>query len=57
VVAKKSARGRTWVDVTAVEGAARRGEIARMLGGAQGSEHRMALASELLEKHSNRVRP
>jgi len=48
VVSKKTTRGRTYVEVHAVEGEQRRREIARMLGGDEGSDKRMALAGELL---------
>jgi DNA repair protein RecN (Recombination protein N) len=48
VVSKASAKGRTRVDVKPVDGDDRTAEIARMLGGEQGSDHRLALAGELL---------
>jgi len=57
VVSKHTRDGRTVVDVALVDGTARRGEIARMLGGEEGSGRRLALADELLEKNARRVRP
>ncbi|MDH3197864.1 MAG: AAA family ATPase [Candidatus Krumholzibacteria bacterium] len=48
VVSKRGRAGRVAVEVTAVAGEARRREIARMLGGEEGSAHRAALADELL---------
>lgn len=57
VVSKRTSHGRTVVEVALVDGAARRGEIARMLGGEEGSGRRLALADELLEKNARRVRP
>jgi DNA repair protein RecN (Recombination protein N) len=60
VVRKDNARGRTFARVDDVTGDERLGEIARMLGGSQGSEKRLALAAEMLKiqgKSSPRVRP
>lgn len=55
VVSKRSDGKRTFVEVAPVEGENRRREIARMLGGTEGSNKRMALAAELLEEvKSNR---
>jgi DNA repair protein RecN (Recombination protein N) len=57
VVLKENAKDRTRVRVRAVEGEDRMREIARMLGGSDGSEQRVALARELLAvKHSRSTR-
>lgn len=52
VVTKHSGKGRTRVDVRAVDGEERRAEIARMLGGRRGSDNRLALAAEMLRRPS-----
>jgi DNA repair protein RecN (Recombination protein N) len=52
VVAKKSERGRTFAQVEKVDGGDRRREIARMLGGEDGSGKRLDLAGELLSSRS-----
>jgi DNA repair protein RecN (Recombination protein N) len=57
VVAKRSDGGRTTAYVTAVEGRDRRREIARMLGGEEGSDKRTALAGELLAGRPRSKRP
>jgi len=61
VVLKENVKDRTRVRVTAVDGDERTREIARMLGGSEGSEQRTALARELLtvvnRPRRNRVRP
>ena len=57
VVAKHSAGGRTSAHVTPVDGKERRREIARMLGGEEGSDKRTALAGELLAGRSQTKRP
>jgi DNA repair protein RecN (Recombination protein N) len=62
VVVKESDHDRTRVRVSAVAGAERTREIARMLGGREGSAKRLALAEELLAgsrtaRGSTRVRP
>lgn len=62
VVSKFGANKRTYVEVKRVEGKDRTREIARMLGGETGSEKRLALASEMLDKaktsgRSHDVRP
>jgi DNA repair protein RecN (Recombination protein N) len=57
VVFKENVKDRTRVRVRAVEGEDRMREIARMLGGSDGSEQRVALARELLAvKHSRSTR-
>ena len=48
VVLKENVKDRTRVRVSAAEGDDRMREIARMLGGSEGSEQRIALARELL---------
>ncbi len=50
VVLKENAKDRTRVRVSAAEGDTRMREIARMLGGSEGSEQRTALARELLTR-------
>jgi DNA repair protein RecN (Recombination protein N) len=50
VVSKRSVKDRTYADVSGVDGEDRKREIARMLGGEEGSDKRMALAAEMLEK-------
>jgi DNA repair protein RecN (Recombination protein N) len=58
VVLKETAKDRTRVRVHTADGEARTREIARMLGGSEGSEKRIALARELLAaKSSSSVRP
>ncbi len=54
VVSKTGARGRTHVEVRAVEDRERLRELARMLGGREGSEKRLALAKEMLQKGNRR---
>ncbi|HKW13118.1 MAG TPA: DNA repair protein RecN [Candidatus Krumholzibacteria bacterium] len=57
VVLKENVKDRTRVRVRAVDGEDRMREIARMLGGSDGSEQRVALARELLAvKHSRSTR-
>jgi DNA repair protein RecN (Recombination protein N) len=57
VVLKENVKDRTRVRVRAVDGEDRMREIARMLGGSDGSEQRAALARELLTtKHSRTTR-
>ena len=55
VVLKENVKDRTRVRVRAVDGEDRTGEIARMLGGSEGSEQRIALARELLLPKSSRT--
>jgi DNA repair protein RecN (Recombination protein N) len=50
VAGKATVKGRTYTQVSAVSGEARVAEIARMLGGREGSEKRLALARELLRR-------
>ena len=61
VVLKENVKDRTRVRVSAAEGDDRVREIARMLGGSEGSEQRAALARELLLEKSRprntRARP
>jgi DNA repair protein RecN (Recombination protein N) len=61
VVSKRTERGRTFTRVAETGGGERLGEIARMLGGSEGSEKRLALAREMLQKRKGRstseVRP
>ena len=61
VVSKQTDKGRTFTRVAEIEGENRLGEIARMLGGSEGSEKRLALAREMLQKRKGRstseVRP
>jgi DNA repair protein RecN (Recombination protein N) len=62
VVSKQSGKERTAVKAAVVDGKERIREISRMLGGRQGSEKRLALAEEMLQKrqgrrNSVRVRP
>jgi DNA repair protein RecN (Recombination protein N) len=61
VVLKENVKDRTRVRVSPVEDDDRTREIARMLGGSEGSEQRTALARELLQPksrpRSTRVRP
>jgi DNA repair protein RecN (Recombination protein N) len=57
VVAKRSDDGRTTAHVTVVEGKDREREVARMLGGEEGSDKRKALASELLAARHQSQRP
>ena len=60
VVIKESDDERASVRVETVDGPGRRSEIARMLGGAEGSERRRALAEELLQsgqQESKQARP
>ena len=55
VVLKENVKDRTRVRVRTVDGEDRTGEIARMLGGSEGSEQRIALARELLLPKSSRT--
>jgi DNA repair protein RecN (Recombination protein N) len=61
VVLKENAKDRTRVRVHVADGDERTREIARMLGGSEGSEQRTALARELLavksRPHGTRLRP
>jgi DNA repair protein RecN (Recombination protein N) len=61
VVGKRSSGGRTFTEVAEVRGDERVREIARMLGGREGSEKRLALAREMLQKDrgktTSQVRP
>ena len=61
VVLKENVKDRTRVRVSAAQGDDRMREIARMLGGSEGSEQRTALARELLTEKSrprnHRARP
>src|SRR5262249_22976083 len=60
VVLKENVKDRTRVRVSAVDGEDRTREIARMLGGSEGSEQRVALARELLDvkrSRTTRARP
>lgn len=57
VVGKKTVEGRTYTEVLEVEGDERLREIARMLGGREGSEKRLALAREMLQKEKSRLSP
>lgn len=61
VVLKENVKDRTRVRVSAAQGDDRMREIARMLGGSEGSEQRTALARELLAEKSSprnhRARP
>jgi DNA repair protein RecN (Recombination protein N) len=63
VVLKENVKDRTRVRVSAVENEDRTREIARMLGGSEGSEQRVALARELLSvetktrSRTSRARP
>jgi DNA repair protein RecN (Recombination protein N) len=57
VVSKHSVGGRTSARVAPVDGNERRREIARMLGGEEGSDKRTALAGELLADRSQTKRP
>ena len=61
VVLKENVKDRTRVRVSAAQGNDRMREIARMLGGSEGSEQRTALARELLTEKSrprnHRARP
>jgi DNA repair protein RecN (Recombination protein N) len=60
VVLKENVKDRTRVRVRVVDGEERTSEIARMLGGKDGSEQRVALARELLDvkrSRTTRVRP
>ena len=59
VVSKGSHKGRTYVTVEPVDGDDREREIARMLGGKEGSAKRIALAREMLQpkKTTSHVRP
>jgi DNA repair protein RecN (Recombination protein N) len=50
VAGKATVKGRTYTQVSVVSGEARVNEIARMLGGREGSEKRLALARELLRR-------
>jgi DNA repair protein RecN (Recombination protein N) len=55
VVLKENVKDRTRVRVRAVDGEDRTREIARMLGGSEGSEQRVLLARELLQPKSSRT--
>jgi DNA repair protein RecN (Recombination protein N) len=55
-VSKQNLGGRTTVQAAPVEGEERLKELARMLGGSKGSEKRLALAAEMLDKRSNKTR-
>ena len=55
-VSKRSLGDRTIVQAAPVEGEERLREVARMLGGSRGSEKRLALAGEMLEKGSGKTR-
>jgi len=55
VVAKTSAGDRAQVAVTPVGGRERLLEIARMLGGREGSKKRLALAEEMLQKEKSTI--
>jgi DNA repair protein RecN (Recombination protein N) len=57
VVSKRSSGGRTFAEVSAVDGDGRLAEIARMLGGKEGSEKRLALAHEMLQKQKSTISP
>ena len=62
VVVKESGARRAAVRVETLDSEGRRRELARMLGGTDGSDHRMALAREMLRqgderKPSTRARP
>ncbi len=57
VVGKKTVKGRTYTEVVEVEGDERLREIARMLGGREGSEKRLALAREMLQKDKGKLSP
>lgn len=57
VVSKSSRDGRTVAGVTTVAGEERRREVARMLGGREGSDKRIALAGELLAGRPQSRRP
>ena len=50
VAGKTTVKGRTFTEVSPVSGEERVTEIARMLGGREGSEKRLALARELLRR-------
>lgn len=53
VVTKKSVKGRSQVSVSPVADRERQLEIARMLGGREGSKKRLALAAEMLQKEKS----
>ncbi len=53
VVSKTSTGSRTTARVETVEGNQREREIARMLGGVEGSDNRLALAAEMLGKNKS----
>ncbi|UCG53647.1 MAG: DNA repair protein RecN [Candidatus Latescibacterota bacterium] len=55
VVRKTTTKGRTFTRVAGAEGDERLSEIARMLGGKEGSEKRLALAREMLQKKSSKT--
>lgn len=55
VVGKRTSGGRTFTEVSEVHGDERVSEIARMLGGREGSEKRLALAREMLQKDKGKV--
>jgi DNA repair protein RecN (Recombination protein N) len=55
VVRKTTTKGRTFTKVAGAEGEERLIEIARMLGGKEGSEKRLALAREMLQKKDRKA--
>ena len=57
VVGKRTVKGRTFTEVVEVDGDDRLKEIARMLGGREGSEKRLALAREMLQKDKGKLSP
>jgi DNA repair protein RecN (Recombination protein N) len=57
VAGKTTAKGRTFTHVAEVSGHERIAEIARMLGGREGSQKRLALAREMLQKDKDRLQP
>ncbi len=61
VVSKQTDEGRTFTRVAETDGENRLGEIARMLGGSEGSEKRLDLAREMLQNRksnsASEVRP
>jgi DNA repair protein RecN (Recombination protein N) len=57
VAGKSAVKGRTFTSVVEVTGEERIAEIARMLGGREGSQKRLALAREMLHKDNDRFQP
>jgi len=57
VVSKTSTGSRTTARVEPVDGKQREQEIARMLGGVEGSDNRLALAAEMLGNNKTRSQP